>query len=93
MTTQTIHITSNFSSMGTRSVDERKRVTLGDILGDSERLQIFQNAQGEILLKPVVEIPASEAWLFNNKKALAAVKRGLQQAAEGKISKLDLKSL
>lgn len=93
MAAQTIHIAGNFSPVGTRSVDERKRVTLGDILGDSERLQIFQNAQGEILLKPVVEIPASEAWLFKNKKALAAVKRGLQQAAEGKISKLDLKSL
>jgi hypothetical protein len=29
-------------------------------------------------------IPASESWLYRNMDALAAVHRGLQEAAEGK---------
>jgi len=42
---------------------------------------------------PQVLIPASEAWLFRNPKALASVKRGLADAAEGRISKIDLDEL
>jgi hypothetical protein len=29
-------------------------------------------------------IPASESWLYRNPEAIAAVRRGLQEAAEGK---------
>jgi len=38
-------------------------------------------------------IPSSEAWLYKNKEALESVKRGLKDAAEGKVSKLDLNEL
>lgn len=38
-------------------------------------------------------IPASEAWLFANPKALASVKRGLRGAKRGKLSKLDSDTL
>ena len=38
-------------------------------------------------------IPSSEAWLYKNKEALESVKRGLKNAAEGKVSKLDLNKL
>jgi len=43
--------------------------------------------------KPVVEIPASELWLFENKEALEGVKKGLKDVAEGRVSKLDLDEL
>jgi hypothetical protein len=33
-------------------------------------------------------IPASEAWLYRIPEALASVRRGLQQAAEGKTISL-----
>lgn len=39
---------------------------------------------GRIILRPQVSIPAAEAWLFQNEKALASVGRGLAEAAEGK---------
>ena len=52
-----------------------------------------KNDRGEVLLQPVVEIPASEAWLFRNKEAFESVKKGLKDASEGKISKLNLKDL
>jgi hypothetical protein len=38
-------------------------------------------------------IPASEKWLYKNKKALESVQRGLKQAAKGKVSKLNLDEL
>ena len=38
-------------------------------------------------------IPEAEAWLYKNTDALENVSKGLQDAAQGKISKLDLKDL
>jgi hypothetical protein len=42
------------------------------------------------LLQPLVEIPANEVWLFKNKEALESVQKGLKEASEGKISKINL---
>jgi hypothetical protein len=39
---------------------------------------------GRIILDLQVSIPAREAWLFRNTKALFLVRRGLQDAADGK---------
>lgn len=38
-------------------------------------------------------IPSSEMWLYKNKEALESVHRGLKDAAEGRISRLDLNEL
>ncbi|HAM50447.1 MAG TPA: hypothetical protein DCP92_07020 [Nitrospiraceae bacterium] len=38
-------------------------------------------------------IPSSEQWLYKNKKALASVRRGLKQAAKGRVSKLNMSEL
>jgi hypothetical protein len=38
-------------------------------------------------------IPASEIWLYKNKKVLESVQRGLKQAAKGKIKKLAINEL
>jgi len=38
-------------------------------------------------------IPSSEAWLYKNKKALESVQKGLKQAANGKVRKLNLDEL
>ena len=34
-------------------------------------------------------IPSSEIWLYQNKEALQSVRRGLQDAAAGRVSKLN----
>jgi len=67
--------------------DAKKRVTLGKALSAFEedvRFDVYRNDSGQIVLDPQVSIPASEAWLYRNPEALASVRRGLQQAAEGK---------
>jgi hypothetical protein len=67
--------------------DTKRRLTLGKALagfGDNVRFDVYRNSSGQIVLDPQVSIPASEAWLYRNPKALAAVRRGLQEAADGK---------
>lgn len=86
-------IEEEFTEVDTRTVDDRNRLTLGTLMAKSQRVRVSVNDKGDILLQPVVEIPASEHWLFQNKEALESVKRGLKEAAEGKISKLDAQDL
>ncbi len=47
----------------------------------------------ERLEKILKLIPSSEAWLYENSEALESVGKGLQDAAQGKVSKLNLKDL
>jgi hypothetical protein len=74
--------------------DAKKRVVLprGQVQ-EGVTYHIYTNSLGQIVLDPQVTIPASEAWLFKNPKALAAVRRGLNDAAEGRVSKVDLDTL
>lgn len=66
--------------------DSRKRVALGRALADLEdaSFNVYRDTNGRIILDPQVSIPASEAWLFQNRKALDSVRRGLEEVAEGK---------
>lgn len=67
--------------------DTKRRLTLGKALegldGDV-RFDVYRRPNGQIVLDPRVSIPASEAWLDRNPAALSAVRKGLQEAAEGK---------
>jgi hypothetical protein len=67
--------------------DARRRVALGRALSkdlEDSSFDVYQDERGRIVLDPQVSIPASEAWLYRNRKALASVRRGLAEAAEGK---------
>ena len=90
---KSLKIEDEFEEVATRTIDDRNRLTLGELPKGSRRVRIYKNHRGEVLLRPVVEIPASEAWLFQNEEALESVKKGLKDASEGKISKLNLKDL
>jgi hypothetical protein len=74
--------------------DPRRRVVLPKALvGEGITYHIYHNSLGQIILDPQVSIPASEAWLFNNPDALALVRQGLSDAAQGRVSKVDLNAL
>lgn len=72
--------------------DNRGRVTLGSTLTSGvSRYDVFVNEEtGELLLRPFKEIPANEIWLYENKKALDLVHKGLEAAKAGKTTKIDL---
>lgn len=75
-----------FEEYGTAKIDAKHRLLLKGPV--AEHYRIFCNDAGQILLDPQVMIPAREAWLFKNKKAIASVRRGIKQAEEGQIVKL-----
>jgi len=87
---RTIKINDEFEEIDTRTIDSRSRLTIGEFAQGFNRVKLYKNKQGDILIKPVVEIPASELWLFKNKEALKDVREGLQDLSQGKVSKIDL---
>ena len=46
---------------------------------------MYSNDFGQIILDPQVTIPASEAWLFEDKKALASVDGGVTGSRIGQL--------
>jgi hypothetical protein len=63
--------------------DAKKRLSLGEALGSATAYNIYRNPLGQLILDPVKAIPASEMWLYENASALASVKKGLRESAEG----------
>jgi len=69
-------------------VDAKRRVTLGRLIARQvTSFRIYRNAHGQIILDPLVAIPAHEAWLFQNERAASLVQRGLGDAKRRRLSK------
>ncbi len=88
MQNASVKINDEFQEIGTRTIDSRNRLTIGELVQGLKRVRVYKNKLGEILIKPVIEIPASELWLFQNKEAFESVQKGLKEMSEGRISKL-----
>ena len=95
----TVVVKNEFRRVGEVAIDERKRVSLtkaldslkeilGGELDPALRFGIHVNEAGQILLAPEVSVPMHEAWLYRNPEALKTVLKGLQEAREGKTTKL-----
>lgn len=72
MTFQTVH------------PDSKGRITLGALAKGVDSFIMSQDKNGDIVLKPMVSIPARELWLYQNKKALKSVLQGIKEIGEGK---------
>jgi hypothetical protein len=70
------------------SADERGRIALG---AEAKELtyNVSRNDIGQLLLTPVVTIPAHEAWLTRNQPAQASIQRGVEDAAAGRVHTTD----
>jgi hypothetical protein len=64
--------------------DAKKRLSLGEAVQGATAYNIYRNSLGQLILDPVKTIPASEMWLYESAQALASVKQGLRESAEGK---------
>ena len=79
---------AEFEAVAEARMDSKRRVTLGRILsGQVTSFQVYRNAHGQIILDPMVSVPAHEAWLFRNKRAAKLVQRGLEDARKGRLVK------
>jgi len=63
--------------------DSRGRIPLGRRAIDKD-YRVEYREDGVISLIPVVFIPESEAWLYENEIAIAEVRAGLADASEGR---------
>ena len=88
MTRQDILKDAEFEEITEVRVDAKHRVTLGRVLGGRvSSYRIYRNKVGQIILDPMVTVPAYEAWLFKNKEAMARVREGLEDARKGRLVK------
>ncbi len=88
----TITIREKFKSAGVRTLDSKKRVSLGDNVSKNMKIDSYEvlvGEEGDILLRPMAHVPARERWIYENPKVLAALKRGVAQAKAGQVTKID----
>lgn len=65
--------------------DSKGRITLGSLAGGASSFKAYKDKKGRIVLEPQVEVPAPEAWLWQNPVAMKAVQQGLQDSAESMV--------
>lgn len=74
--------------------DSKKRITISKACqGNEVSYHVYCNEIGQIILDPQVSVPASEIWLYNDPEAREAVAVGLKEAAQGRVSKINLDEL
>src|SRR5258706_16372037 len=68
-------------NMVAKLVDSKGRIALDKSYAGATML-VDRRDDGTIVLRPAVTVPANEAWVWKNKKALAMVQRGLEDARQ-----------
>lgn len=93
---EAIEVKEKFMPVDTRPLDSKNRITLGGrlyrlISGKMkiDSYQVFVGKEGDILLRPSVSIPSSEAWVYRNPEVIGKVRQGIKEAAEGQVEKVD----
>jgi MoaA/NifB/PqqE/SkfB family radical SAM enzyme len=69
--------------MNARNTDAKGRLTLGDRY--KNRTVLVEERGDELVIHLARVIPERELWLYKNKKALAMVLRGIEDAREGRL--------
>ena len=69
-----------------KSTDSQGRVTLGGHFANRAVI-VEHRSDDEVIIRLARVIPESEAWLYVSPKALASVRRGLDQARKGNLMK------
>ena len=88
MAKQDILKDADFEEVSEARVDSKNRVALGRVLVHQiSSYRIYRNSVGQIILDPMVTIPAYEAWLFKDKEATKHLKAGLADARKGRLVK------
>lgn len=66
-------------------LDSKGRITLGRWAEGVSSFVIKKDEHDRIILEPYTEIPIREKSVYENKKVRDKLKRGIKDAAEGKI--------
>lgn len=71
--------------MTTKTIDQRGRLGLGQAFA-GQTVIVDDSDPDRIIITRAKVIPAREAWLYENEKALGLVRQGLVEAKAGKFS-------
>ncbi|OGT34356.1 MAG: hypothetical protein A2W28_10835 [Gammaproteobacteria bacterium RBG_16_51_14] len=69
-----------------KNTDSKGRVTLGGHFANRAVI-VEHRSDDEVIVRLARVIPEREVWLYENPKALASVRRGLDQARKGNVTK------
>jgi hypothetical protein len=69
----------------TKNVDSKGRIALGREFANRTAIVQYRG-DGDILIRLARVIPEKEAWLYQNERALALVRQGLDEAQRGEFS-------
>jgi hypothetical protein len=72
-----------------KQVDLKGRLTLGARFA-GRMVIIREESESVVTIELARVIPEREAWLYENPRALASVRRGLAQARAGELEPIDL---
>ena len=73
-----------------KQIDSKGRLMLGSEFSGTTFLMEKQK-DGTLILRPAVIVPVETVWFFKNSKAQNLVKAGLDEAAAGKLKKVNWK--
>jgi hypothetical protein len=76
----------NFTLIGEARTDSKKRVVLKGKV--ARHYYAYQNDAGQILLEPMVMLPARQARRSKDSALISALRESVQQAREGKLVKM-----
>jgi hypothetical protein len=71
------------ANMILKQADNKGRILLGRSFAGSTMLAEHRD-DGTIILHPAITVPTGEAWVWKNKRALAMVNDGIEEAARRK---------
>jgi hypothetical protein len=90
-----ISVNEEFTPYGTKTLDSKDRISLGGRLKGMigkpfsvDGFMVYVGTDGDILLRPSVTVPSSEAWIYKNPETAARIRKGLKQAGEGKVTRV-----
>lgn len=69
-----------------KNTDSKGRVALGGHFANRPVI-VEHRGDDEVIVRLARVIPEREAWLYENPKVLASVRRGLDQARKGNVTK------
>jgi hypothetical protein len=79
---------SHFHKVAEARLDSKRRLVLGKVALQAERFNVCQNELGQIMLDPVISIPLSEVWIFQDPQIRKDMQAGLEDARAGRIRKV-----
>ncbi len=88
--------TQEFIPFDVKFIDSKNRITIGEKIikkiSSQNRISQFQvliGQDGDILLRPLTAIPSREAWIYEKPELIDQIRKGLQEAKEGKVEKIE----